>query len=103
MNRPAVGRHLFASLGDDVVAHDGGDTQPVIIKDVFAAGRPGRTMSGVAAPGGNSRLIPPERERQKLVRVGEALKAFDGDEAVRLLKLDLGCARDPSSRGCAAG
>src|SRR5262249_49167769 len=52
-------------------------------------------MLRLVAPGLHRLVIPPDRERQKLCRIGQALEALDRDEAVHLLQLLAQRARKP--------
>src|SRR5436190_19554158 len=87
MRLPAVVRRLLAPLAHAVVAHHRGDTQPVVAKHAAAARLLRGAMLDLIAPAGDRRLVAPERQRQHLVGIGDALEALDGDEAVDLLQL----------------
>src|SRR5438477_3950889 len=87
MRLPAVVRSLLAPLAHAVVAHHGGDAQPVVAKHAAAARLLRGAVLNLIAPAGDSRLVAPERQRQHLVGIGDALEALDRDEAVDLLQL----------------
>src|SRR5690349_18205633 len=79
--RPRIGRRLVP-LVHAVVAQHGGDAQPVVAQDAAAARRLSLAMMFLVAPGLYRRLVAPEREREQLGVVGQALESLDADEAV---------------------
>src|ERR1044071_3604226 len=68
-------------------AGDGSHTQTVVGKDAAAALGLGDAVLGVVAPARDGFLVPPERQRQHLGRIGDALESLDRDEAVHLLQI----------------
>src|SRR6266705_1791979 len=82
MHRPAVLGRLVAPGVQAVVAHDRGNAQPIVAEDAGASRRLGCAMRCVMAPGRNRGLVAPERQRQELVGIGEALKSLHRDEPV---------------------
>src|SRR5436190_16408298 len=66
----AVGRRLLA-LVQSVVAHDGGDAQPVVLEDAAPAGRLCSPVVFGVSPLRHRGFVAKERERQQLARVGE--------------------------------
>src|ERR1700704_3331274 len=74
----AIVRGLIAPLAHAVVAHDGGDPQPVVAEHAAASCLLRGAMLRLVAPSGDRRLVAPERQRQHLVGIGDALEALDG-------------------------
>src|SRR6266851_181357 len=87
--RSALRRRLrrFDAFVKAVVAHDLGDAQAVITEDAGAAGALGLAVLLVAAPSGDRFFVAPEREREDLAFLGQALETLDRDESVDLLEL----------------
>src|ERR1700752_818554 len=85
--RDAVGGSLLATLVHSVVADDGSNPQPIIAKNSVPPCPLGRTVPRECAPAGNRSLVPPDRNRQKLVGIGEALKSLHRNEAIHPLKV----------------
>src|SRR3954452_10436095 len=81
VHRAAVLWRLLAII-HAVVADDAGDTQVIIGEDFCAALGLGAAVLHRVAPGLHGRLVPPERHRQDLALVGQALETLDRDEAV---------------------
>src|SRR3977135_1013919 len=82
----AIVRGLIAPLAHAVVAHDGGDPQPVVAEHAAASCLLRGAMLRLVAPSGDRRLVAPERQRQHLVGIGDALEALDGKKPVDPLK-----------------
>src|SRR5262245_17796980 len=87
MRLPAVGRCVLAPVVEAVVAHDGRHAQAVVAEYAAAAGRLRGAMLGVVAPARHRVLVAPERQRQHLAGIGDALEALHRDEALDLLEL----------------
>src|SRR6185369_4339081 len=85
MNRPAVLGRLLSPRVQAIVARDCGHAQPIVPEDARASRRLGGSMGRVLPPGRNSSLVAPERQRQELVGIGEALKPLHRDEPVHAL------------------
>src|SRR5262249_1597494 len=71
-----------AALTHSIVAHDRRDTKPIIGEDRRPSLALGFAMGVQAAPMRDRGLVAPEREGKKFARPGEALEAFDRDEAL---------------------
>src|SRR5580704_5165250 len=87
-NRSRLGRRLrrLGAFVHAVVAHDLGDAQAIVAKDAGAAGALGLAVLLVAAPARDRRFVAPEGQRQDLAFLGQALEAFDRDEAIDLFE-----------------
>src|SRR5262245_49320418 len=83
----AADRRLLAPLGHPVDPHNPGNQQTKVAQDFAPAGRLRLPVSRGIAPSRDRRFVAPEREGDKLVGIGEALKSLDGNEAVHLLQL----------------
>src|SRR4051794_20796464 len=81
VHRAAVVWCLLAII-HAVVADDAGDTQMIVGKNVCAALGLGTPVLHRVAPGRNGRVVAPERQRQDLALLGQALEPLDRDEAV---------------------
>src|SRR5262249_43541743 len=77
----------LSAFGHAVVAHNRGDPQPVVGEHAAAAlGLAGAVLL-LIAPTRHRLLAAPERQRQKLAGVAQALEALDRNKAVNLLEL----------------
>src|SRR5262249_62203429 len=72
---------------EPVIAHDRRDAQPIILENPGAACSLRLAVLRMRAPTRDSLLVAPERQRQDLALLRQALKALDRDEAVDLLEL----------------
>jgi hypothetical protein len=61
-------------------------SQAIVSEDVVPAGGLRRAVWLQIPPGGDGRLVPPEGEGKEFARLGQALEALDGDEAIDLLQ-----------------
>ena len=83
---PAIVRRLV-SLAQAVVADHARDPQPIVPEDPGAALRLGGAMGGQVAPSPHGVLVAPERERQELSSLAQALEALHRDEPVDPLEI----------------
>src|SRR5690606_16271751 len=88
MRLPAVVRRL-GTIFETIVAQHTGDAQPIVAEDTGAALDLGRAVPRLVAPGLHRRLVTPERQRQQLARLDEALESLDRHEAVDFLQIGL--------------
>ena len=79
----------LGTLGHAVVAHDAGDAQAIVAEHALAAALLRRTVVLDVAPRRDRRFVAPERERQELGVVGQALEPLDAEEPVDVLQLGL--------------
>src|SRR6266511_2563578 len=86
VGRAAVFRGFFA-LVHAVVADYACDAQSIVSEHLRASPRLRGAVAAEVAPAPNRLLVSPERERQELVLVRKARKAFHGDESVDSLEL----------------
>jgi hypothetical protein len=84
---PAVRWRLLPAIDKPVVTHDRRDAQAIILEDSIPPYFLSRAVSGVATPPGDGDLVPPERNRQKLFGIGQALESLDGYETVHIFQL----------------
>jgi hypothetical protein len=85
MGGPAIGRCL-GTIRHPVIADHVGDAQLVVGEDTRTPVSLRRAMRSVVAPGTNRILVAPERQRQQLVRLGQAPKPLDREEAIDALE-----------------
>src|SRR5215469_5969948 len=88
----AVGRSLGA-LRHAVVTDDGRNAQSVIAEYLRSALGLRQAVPFDLPPLGDRRVVAPERQRQDLARIGQALEPLDRDESVHLFE------RRPQRRG----
>src|SRR3954451_498874 len=75
-------RRRLLALGHAVIAGNLGHAQPVVLEHRAAADGLGRAVLAQAAPLGQRRLVAPDRQRQDLAGLGQALEPLDRDEPV---------------------
>src|SRR5690606_11147763 len=86
MDSPAV-FWCFNTLLQAIITHDGRYAQTVILKNTVAALSLSHPMRGQIAPFAHGFFVAPEREREQLVGIGQALKTFNRQKAVDLCKI----------------
>src|SRR5579871_1236440 len=87
MRNSAILGGLLTCFCHAIVPDDGCDAQTVVLENPSSARRLRSTMTIMAPPRRDGRLIAPERQRQQLVGVGKALKSFDRNESVHVLQV----------------
>src|SRR6266568_2040965 len=85
MNLLAIERRLLA-LKHPIISQHRSNAQLVILKHIRSSLRLCSPMFFKLSPGCNSLLIAPEREREQLAGLSQALEALDGEKAINLLK-----------------
>src|SRR5690606_1445242 len=86
MDSRAVFR-CFNTLLQPIITHDGRYAQSVILKNTVAALFLCHPMRGQIAPFAHGFFVAPEREREQLAGIGEALKALYREEALDFGKI----------------
>src|SRR5579859_6013501 len=84
--RATISLRRLIAIVQTVVTDHGGDAEPIVAEQVLASPRLRRPMRLGVAPRGDGLLVAEDRERQNLLRVAQALEAFDRHEAVNRLE-----------------
>src|SRR5215467_10923061 len=86
MSLAAVVRCFLAPLGHPVVADDPGHPQPIVLEYAAAASLLRNAMANMIAPPRDGVCVAPERQRQHLAGVGQALETLDRNETLDLFQ-----------------
>jgi hypothetical protein len=86
MCRAAIGWRLVP-IEYAVITQHGSNAKPVVAKDASAALGLNGAMHLYIAPSFERSFIAPEGQRKQFVRMGQAAKALNRDEAIHFLKV----------------
>src|SRR4051794_15510288 len=86
MCRAAIGWRLVP-IEHAVITQYGSNAKPVVAKDASAALGLNGAMHLYIAPSFERSFIAPEGQRKQFVRMGQAAKALNRDEAIHFLKV----------------